>query len=145
MAQINAATFRTNFPEFTNTADYPDALVNFWLALGYKRCPTGVWGDLLDSGVQLYTAHNITLERLSKKQAGAGGTPGNQVGPLSSKGVSKVSAGYDTGAGSVDGAGNYNLTNYGTRFMELVDIVGVVGIAQVGTGPWSPAGTVTGG
>lgn len=145
MADIDAAQFREDFPEFSDVVAYPATQVDFWLGVAYLRLLARPWGDLRNMGVELFVAHNLTLERMNKKAATNGGAPGQNVGPLNNKSVDKVSAGYDTAAGAVEGGGNYNLTNYGTRFLELVDIVGVVGMAQIGTGPDSTAGIVVGG
>lgn len=131
MAQITVAQFRTTFPEFAATARYPDAQVQFWLTLGYKRCRPTPWADLLDEGVQFYTAHNLVLERQAQDSAARGAVPGIATGVINSKSVDKVSLGYDTQAASVEGAGNYNLTTYGTRFMELVNIVGAQAIQVI--------------
>lgn len=130
--QVTPVEFITNFSEFGNAANYPVSQIQFWLNTAYKRLPARPWGDLLDLGAQLYVAHNLALEFQNGKQAGNGIQPGQQTGPLNSKSVDKVAMGYDTGAGSIDGGGNYNLTNYGTRFLELVDIVGVLGTAIIG-------------
>lgn len=142
---LTPVEFITNLPEFANATNFPVAGVQYWLNIAYLRLPSRVWGTLLDLGAQLYAAHNLTIEFRNARAAANGAPPGEQVGPLNSKSVSKVAAGYDTAAGSVEDAGNYNLTNYGTRFMELVDIIGSQGIAQIGTGCWWMAGTVIGG
>lgn len=141
---ITPDVFRENFPEFANDTSYPDAQVQFWLDVAYKRLPACKWDDLLDLGAQLYTAHNLTLERQAGKAAASGGVPGINSGPINSKSVDKASAGYDSAVASIEGAGNYNITTYGTRFYELMLIVGA-GAIQVGTGygqggpiPFSP-------
>lgn len=142
---ISVAQFRADFSEFGDAAVYPAGDITFWLNTGYLRLPSNVWKELLDIGVELFVAHNLAIERANKKAALNGGAPGQNVGPLNSKSVSKVSAGYDTAVGAVKDAGNYNLTNFGTRFMELVDIVGAQGITQIGTGNYPIAGSVIGG
>lgn len=132
--QVTPIEFRTNFPEFANAGTYPDTMIQFWLTTGYKQCRASVWQDELDLGVQLFTAHNCVLEAQAMKQAATGQSPGSIVGPANSKSVDKVSIAYDTGAGTVPGWGNWNLTNYGTRFKWYVDMYGAGGI-QIGAGP----------
>ena len=62
------------------------------------------------------------------KAASAGGIPGSSSGVQSSKSVDGVSVSYDTTVATVEGAGNLNLTTYGTRFAELRDMFGAGGL-----------------
>lgn len=133
MAQITPATFRQNFPEFSSVTTYPDTMIQFWLTVAYKQCRAVVWQDELDLGVQLFVAHNCALEAQAVKAAKTGGMPGGVVGPANAKSVDKVSVSYDTGAGTVPGWGNWNLTTFGTRFKYYVDMFGAGGI-QIGAG-----------
>lgn len=133
MTQITPADFRVNFSEFASTTTYPNTMIQFWLDVGYKQCRACVWQDELDLGVQLFAAHNCVLEAQAARQTASGQLPGTVVGPANSKSVDKVSVGYDTGAGTVPGWGNWNLTAYGTRFKWYVDLFGAGGI-QVGAG-----------
>jgi hypothetical protein len=142
MADVTPATFRADFPEFADQTKYPDPLVQFWLNLAYNlmRPASCRWGDILSQGVELYVAHNLSLQGQNQKQGTSGGAPGTGVGALSSKSVGSVSAGYDVAAGTVKDGGNFNLTNYGTRFLNLVNMIGA-GPIQI-TGPninWPPA------
>lgn len=130
---ITPDQFRANFPEFANAITYPDTMISFWLTVAYKQCRAVVWQDELDLGVQLFTAHNCVLEAQAIKQAQSGQAPGSNVGPANAKAVDKVSVSYDTTAGTVPGWGNWNLTNFGTRFKYYVDMFGAGGI-QVGAG-----------
>lgn len=134
MAQITVVQFRTNFPEFAyKRGQFPDSSITFWLAVGYLRLNARRWVSLLDLGVQLYVAHNIVLEKQAADAAKRGGSPGQSTGPVNSKSVDKVSVGYDTAAAILEGAGNYNLTTYGTRFYELMLMAGA-GPVQIGPG-----------
>lgn len=123
--------FRANFPEFNNEILYPDTMLQFWLDVAYRQCRASVWQDSLDLGVQLFVAHNCVLEAQAINAAATGQLPGTIVGPANAKSVDKVSVNYDTTAGTVPGWGNWNLTNYGTRFKYYVDMFGAGGI-QVG-------------
>jgi len=124
---VTAASFRTDFPEFANTSAYPDATVNFWLGIASKRMDPLRWGELLDPGIELYIAHNLALSRPGVVAAAGGGVPG-AAGIISSKAVGSVSKSYDTSTASVDGAGNYNATTYGTRYYELLMMFGAGGV-----------------
>lgn len=41
---VTPASFRADWPEFSNVASYPDATINFWLAYGSKFQNQAVWG-----------------------------------------------------------------------------------------------------
>lgn len=139
MTDITPTSFRSNFPEFGDKDRYPDTLVQFWLDLAYIQCQNECWtrAGLKDMGVQLFTAHNVTLERkamdegLISAQLGLGG-PGQSTGPIAAKSTDKVSVNYSTGDAIEEGGGSWNLTIYGVRFHKLMRLVGVTGIAFVG-------------
>lgn len=133
MANLTPAQLRTDFPEFASTVVYPTSQVTFWITLAYKLLNAQRWGNVLDQGVELFVAHNLAIEARAQADAAKGGIPGQQVGPVSSKSVDKVSMGYDTGSGIEPGAGHWNLTIYGTRFVRLMRMFGA-GPVQVGIG-----------
>lgn len=130
---VTVETFRANFPEFASTTTYPNNMISFWLTVAGKQVRAIVWQDETDLGVQLFVAHNCVLEAQALKAARTGGAPGGVVGPANSKSVDKVSVSYDTGAGTVPGWGNWNLTTFGTRFKYFVDMFGA-GAIQIGAG-----------
>lgn len=122
---MNVADFRANFPEFAEEAAYTDAQIAFWATFAELRLNPGAWSDLWPMGVMLYTAHCVVLAKANSKVAAFAGTPGQNTGPLRDKAVKDVSLSYDTAAASIEGAGNYNLTTYGTRYYELMRLVGM--------------------
>lgn len=86
----------------------------------------------------LFIAHHAVLERKALDAAAQpGGVPGVSTGVINSKSVDKVSVGYDTAAGTEEGAGHWNLTVYGIRLKSLFNMMGA-GPVQVGIG--CPAG-----
>jgi hypothetical protein len=121
---VTVNVFRQDFPEFADDGSYPDSAVIFYLTLAGKLLNEARWGDVLDMGTELFIAHNLVLERNAQKTAAAGGVPGQNSGPLASKAVGPVNASYDTSAGIEEGAGHWNLTIYGTRFISLVRMFG---------------------
>lgn len=121
-------TFRQAFPEFADEASYPDPMLEFWSSLGDKLFNVTRWGTLLDQGIQLYVAHNITLASVDLGAADIGRVPGASGVLIASKGVDGVSVSYNTQAFTLDGAGNYNMTKYGREFWQLMLIVGTGGI-----------------
>jgi hypothetical protein len=123
----DAATFRADFPEFADTTAYPDTQVNFWIGIASKLVSLDRWADLTDFGIELLVAHNLVLWKQSAIAVAAGAIPGQSSGVVSAKAVADVSKSYDTTVASVEGGGNYNLTTYGTRYLEFVSIFGAGG------------------
>jgi len=125
---MDIATFRQDFSEFSSAVNFPNADVTFWLTLGQKLLNECRWADLLDTGLELFIAHNLALERGAKKSAANGAVPGMSTGPVAAKAVDKVSVNYDTTAAMEADAGHWNLTIYGTRFIQLARMVGAGGL-----------------
>lgn len=126
---MGAATFRTDFPEFASTTDYPDAQVNFWIGLAGQLLNADRFADILPYATELYTAHHLALQKKNLLVVASGGVPGMAVsGPMSSKAVDKVSASYDTQAITYKDAGHWNATTYGLQFYNLILMFGAGGI-----------------
>lgn len=130
---VTASSFREHFTAFASETDFPTPLVEYWLAIAVKLVNADRWGDLTDMGVELFAAHNLVLDRRANEEGAAGGSPGMSTGVASSKSVDKVSVSYDTSTGVEEGAGHWNLTIYGTRFVRFSRMMGA-GPVQVGTG-----------
>lgn len=135
---ITVAQFRIDYPEFTDTVIYTGSQVQFWLNFAYKFLDIRRWGTTLDLAAELYTAHNLVFEARAQANANAGALPGESQGMLSSKSVDKVSVSYDTSSAAQEGAGHWNLTIYGLRYIRLARMFGSGGI-QLGAGA-SPSG-----
>ena len=125
---MDSATFRQHFPEFEDAGIYPDAQVTFWLTVAENLVNRVRWGGLADQGVELVTAHHMVLARRDELATSVGSVPGLMTGPQSRKSVDKVSASYDTGSATVDGAGFWNLTTYGVRYVSLARLFGAGGM-----------------
>lgn len=119
---VTTAQFRTDFPEFTDVAKYPDSQVTFWLTQAGKLLRAERWADDLDLGTELFVAHQLVIGARNQKNGGSGA--GGAVAPISSKTVDKVSVSYDTGSVSMTDAGFWNGTNYGQRFWWLLQMAG---------------------
>lgn len=133
---VPVAQFRLDLPEFADPSVYPTSTIQFWLnlaaALTNNRQRWGV--DLIVTGQEMFTAHNIVLEALNNGTVQVGGIPGLNKGAIQAEGAKGVTVNYDTLASTLPGAGHWNLTTYGTRFKYLVSIVGM-GPLQIGAGP----------
>lgn len=130
---VTLIQLRTDFPEFSSLQSFPDAVVNFWLGVAGKMLIASRWGDMLSVGIELYAAHNIVLDAQSTLTAAVGGIPGVSKGPVSGESIDKGSVSYDSVTASESGAGNWNLTTYGSRFIRLAKMFGAGGL-QVGIG-----------
>lgn len=130
---VTAASFRTAFPAFASTTTYPDAQVDFWIALAVLMHDTTRWGTLLDYGIMFFVAHNLTLEFNANRAATLGQNPGAVVGPVTSGSVDKSSYSRDPGAAMDPKNGHWNLSVYGLRWKAMQRLVGA-GPVQIGAG-----------
>ena len=130
---VTLIQLRTDFPEFSSSTSYPDAVVNFWLGVAGNMLIASRWGSMLSVGIELYAAHNLVLEAQAALTTAVGGIPGVSKGPVSAEGVDKGSVSYDSVTASESGAGNWNLTTYGSRFIRMAKMFGAGGL-QIGIG-----------
>lgn len=126
---VDAAKFRTDFPELSDTAKYPESVITFWLGVGVNLLPADRWDTLIDTGLELFTAHHVVIAARE-----AGGTPGAVTGPHSAEAVDKVSYSTDTQAVTLTDGAFWNMTSYGIQFLQLARMIGSGGI-QVGANP----------
>lgn len=125
---FDKADFRAAFPEFADTARYPDAMLDFWAGIGERLFIAHRWDTVYDYGLQLFVAHNITLAAQNVSASAAGGVPGGVSGPTTSKTVGSVSVSYDAASSIEPNAGHWNLTTYGKMLIHLARMIGAGGI-----------------
>lgn len=128
---MDAAKLREAFPEFADATQYPDAQVNYWLDFGKLMLRPERWKEALPYGLVLFAAHNLALWRQDMNavnRSGIPGVPGLSSGATTSKSVDKVSVSYDQNVGLIEGAGHWNLTVYGKRFIQMARMMGAGGI-----------------
>ena len=130
---VTPGLFRTNFPAFADTAAFPDATVNFWLALAQSLLPVDRLTNMLDYATQLFMGHNLTVEAINLASSANGAPPGMSRGLISSESGAGVSVSFDTSSGIPLKAGHWALTTYGTRFLDLIRLRGT-GPRQIGIG-----------
>lgn len=124
---VTPASFRSTFPEFTDSGRYPDPQIAFWITASVAQVNEARWGELTDLGVSLQVAHQLALST-STASGSPKSVPGTAVtGVVSSKSVGGVSVSYDTNSAIEEGGGHWNLTTYGTRYIRLA--------RQIGAGP----------
>jgi hypothetical protein len=129
MTSEEITNFRLHFPEFADETTFPDPMIEFWSGIGASRLNVKRWGDLLTHGIELLTAHFMTLAAMNLKAADSGNFGGTTGGGLvSNKSVGDVSVGYDTQSIALKDGGNYNMTYYGREFLYLARIIGIGGL-----------------
>lgn len=123
---VTPASFRADFPEFTDTTKYPDGAINLQIGLAGYFLSSCRWdANIVDRGTELYIAHYLALGARNAAIAAAGGIPGGgAMGPQASKTVDKVSVSNDTKAVTLADAGHWNSTIYGVQFYQLAMMVG---------------------
>jgi hypothetical protein len=120
--------FRIDFPEFADDAVYTDNIVAYWSRLAIKLIIESRWGDVYVDGINLFVAHNITLQAQDIKATSGGGVPGSVSGATSQKAVGQVSTSYDTTSSAVKNGGEWNATSYGRRYLKLSRLFGAGGL-----------------
>lgn len=128
MSTTTIAQFRGDFPEFADTAAYPNSQVQMYLNLAELRLDQARWDALWQYGVELYTAHSLALAKQRAAAIAAGGVPGGTAGVVTSESVGGVSYSSDVSIVTTPGAGTYNLTSYGSEYWQLVLQIGIGGI-----------------
>lgn len=118
----SVADFRGRFPAFNDLTQYPTEQVGFYLDLGYLIHNPDRWGNLLDFGVQLWTAHSLSMD--GPATAIAVGVPGALRGNYTSMSADGVSWSRDFGSIVDPKAGHWNLSMYGIRWRDLMNLVG---------------------
>ena len=129
--------FRTPFPPFADATVYSDALIQAWLDLA--PCDPYVWCDRYQLGMGLWTAHELT--KFGPNGLAAAHAPSGIGGIAQSKAVNGVSVSYDTGIGTEDGAGQYNMTIYGRQFWSMARLLGIGSPMQIGAATCPPPGS----
>ena len=140
---VSAATFRQDFTEFASTTDYTDSAVQFYINLGGMLVNEQLFGpgsitpvsppnNLYDMLLELFTAHNLAIEKPAIVAAENGGVPGITTGPISSKRVGPASVSYDVSVGVDPKDAQWNLTIYGVRFIAVYKLPIVPGFVANG-------------
>jgi len=123
--------FRADYPEFQNPRFYPDSMLRYWLAVASLLLNPSRWCDMLGVATELYVAHNCVLEAEAQQAALDKGWPGKSKGAITSQVAGSVTLGYDAAITLEEGAGHWNLTMYGNRFIRLARMFGS-GPIQIG-------------
>jgi hypothetical protein len=121
--------FRLDFPEFAigSPYTYTDEMITFWAGIGDQLLNTERWATLRTYGLELFVAHNITLQMMNIGSVAAGESPGTATGLINSQGAGGISIGIDTQAIIEKDGGDYNSTQYGRQFLRLSRIIGMGG------------------
>jgi hypothetical protein len=123
----------TLFPEFDDPIRFPETAIQGWLDMStfflnplwwpnWRRAANGL--TMMGYAACLFAAHNLVLGLQSVQRSSFGGPPGAQVGVFSATSANGASVSYDTSVGIAEGAAQWNLSNYGIRFIQLARLVG---------------------
>ena len=111
--------FRLDFPQFSDESIYTDSMCAFWSASGERlNCPS-IFGDDYNLLIELYTAHNISIQAKEIFTSSTGGVPQGDPGAITSKKQGPVEYQFDSVSASILGAGIYNQTWYGRQYWQL--------------------------
>jgi Protein of unknown function (DUF4054) len=122
---MDICLFRENFPEFSDESLYTNELITFWSTIAENLVDIERWGNLREQGVNLATAHYISLAIKEQRLADSGAVPGSSAGAITSKKVGDVSVNYDYSANADSSGGSWNSTSYGRLYLSLVKMFGV--------------------
>lgn len=125
--------FRQDFPEFANVAQYPTSVINFWYGVAKKFLDPNRWCDSINTGLELYVAHNVVLQAQSQRAVNAGGDPGLRTGVIAAENSGDQSVSYDVSSTAEQGAGFWNKTSYGQQYYHLAMLFGA-GAIYLGAG-----------
>jgi len=131
---VTVAQFRTDLPAFSDPATYPDPTVQMFLDLAGVMVNPNRWQQMAVMGMELVTAHFLSLQQSAMQRAQGGAAPGTGTGLLSSKSVSKVSASYDQSTTAIEGGGPWNYTIYGQQYLWWAQLVGTGGYETLALG-----------
>lgn len=123
---MTVAEFLVIFPEFNDSAKYPQARIQLYLTLAAARVNVCAWGDAYDLGIALFTAHYLA----TMGAAGGGTGAGLVTGEKSSKKVGDVQVTYATTSNRDNDAGWWNSTIYGRQWWDLFGLYGI-GVVQL--------------
>ena len=114
--QLTVEQFFAECPEF-DSSDFPVSSIEARLSAANHFFKESLWGTMRPHAMALYAAHFLSLQ-YGKNNAGG-------VGIVTSKSVDGASVSYDAATGSEEGAGAWNLTQYGRELFQLTRIYGM--------------------
>jgi len=117
--------FRYTFPEFIDTAKFPDQRIVFFAGLAKILMDKTVWGDLYDYGLYLFIAHNLIVDNQRQTYSKSGAFTGFGPIALSSRSVDGVSYTNKFMMGFYRNAGFWATTTYGQQYYDYINLVGV--------------------
>jgi hypothetical protein len=108
--------FRETFPAFSDESKYPEEVITPWATIGEQLLTQSRWDILWTLGVQLYVAHNLTIDKPN---------PTQMLVTQSSKTLAGESISTSNMVIAEKNAGLWNTTTYGQRLFQLMKVVGM--------------------
>jgi Protein of unknown function (DUF4054) len=134
---VNAQQFRADYPEFGSSTMFPSTQIEYWLNVAYSFLNSDRWGNQLPIGIELYVAHNLSLEAKAQLDAKDNGVPGYSPGLVIAKTVGPVGIKYENKITQEKDSGHWGFTIYGLRFIRMARLMGA-GPMQIGLGSVPP-------
>ena len=116
---MDIAQFRLDFPEFANTGTYTDAMCTYWSTLGESLNSPTVFGNVYTQLIELYTAHNLSIQAKNILTTTVGGIPAGDAGAINEQSEGTVSVSFDATSSSISGGSIFNQTYYGRQYLQL--------------------------
>lgn len=116
---MDVTQFRLDFPEFADVSVYTNSMCTFWSTLGEQINSLEVFGSAYTALIELFTAHNLSIQATNISASSVGGIPTGNGGAISSKTVEQVSVDYDAASTAISGGGDFNSTSYGRQYLIL--------------------------
>ena len=116
---MDIAQFRLDFPEFSDTQKYTDAMCTLWSENGERLNAPKIFGGDYTLLIELFTAHNLSLQAKDIFTSAVGGIPTGDAGAMTTKTQGEVTYQFDGAASSLQNAGTYNQTIYGRQYWQL--------------------------
>ncbi len=98
---VTIAQFRADFPAFTDTTVYPDAMIQWNITWATNLMNAYRWGNMYVQGMELLVAHLSFLNAQQNLAAAAGGAPGISKGMIASEGILTAKGGVSSHAALV--------------------------------------------
>lgn len=126
---LTAQHMRDRFPVFEDDSRFPEISMQYYLDLAFASLNRTRWGQWFEMGQLWFAAHFLVLEDQDNQALLAGRPIGvSGAGSITSKSVGSASISYDTQSVLEDGAGHWNSTSYGRRYIRQSRLAGAGGI-----------------
>lgn len=120
---MDIAQFRLDFPQFDDDTKYTDEMCAMWSELAESLHSREVFPEPAYTRlIELYTAHNISIQYKDIFTSMVGGIPTGDAGAMTVKDQGTVAYTFDGANAAIPNGGQYNVTDYGRQYLQLRNI-----------------------